>query len=152
LMLNRLLSSVLRTTPQKLTLLRSLNLETVEDLLLYYPFRYEDKSQMRPISLFNVQEINNSSGMLSAIKNERTNFGKNIQKSTFTDDQGMSIECVWFNQPYLSQQWGHPVKVMISGRVKFSNGKMSFQSPTIERWSDEQVHVGGIVPVYPFHH
>lgn len=147
-MLNTPLSTALRTTPAKLTLLKGMGLTRVEDLLKHYPFRYEDKSEIRPVSLFNLQEINNSKGKLSPIKNHLTKFGKKIQKATFTDEEGMSIECVWFNQPFLAQQWSIPMTVMISGRVKMNMGRMSFQSPTIERWSDELVHTGAIVPVY----
>jgi len=147
-MLNTPLSTALRTTPAKLTLLKGMGLMRVEDLLKHYPFRYEDKSEIRPVSLFNLQEINNSKGQLSPIKNHLTKFGKKIQKATFTDEEGLSIECVWFNQPFLCQQWSIPMTVMISGKVKMNMGRMSFQSPTIERWSDERVHTGAIVPVY----
>jgi len=147
-MLQQSLSSVLRTTAAKITLLKSLGLKSVRDLLLYYPFRYEDKSRITPINLFNLQETNNSRGRLSPIKNERTKHGKMIQKASFTDEEGASIECVWFNQPFLASQWDFPRKVMISGKVKYSNGKMTFVSPVIEPWSEEQIHTAAIVPTY----
>lgn len=147
-MLSTPLNSALRTTAQKITLLRSMGLKNVRDLLLHYPFRYEDKTQIRTISLFNLKEANTSVGTLQPIKNEKTKFGKKIQRSRFTDQDGMTIECVWFNQPFLAQQWSTTTKVLLSGKVKYSNGRMSYQSPTIERWSKNHVHAGGIIPVY----
>ena len=147
-MLKTPLQQVLRTTAQKLSLLKSIGLITVEDLLLFYPFRYEDKSRITPINLFNLKEVNNAQGMLSAIQNGRTKTGKSIQKATFTDEEGSSVECVWFNQPFLAQQWAVSRKVLISGKVKYERGKMTFMAPTIEPWKEEQVHTGGIVPVY----
>lgn len=147
-MLKLSLSSVLRTTSQKITLLKSMGFKTVEDLLLHYPFRYEDKSRITAINLFSLQETNNSRGRLSAIKNERTKTGKMIQKATFTDEEGAAIECVWFNQPFLANQWDFPRKVMISGKVKYSNGRMTFVSPVIEPWTEEQIHTAAIVPTY----
>lgn len=147
-MLDRKLSSALRTTPAKLLLLRSMGLQTVKDLLLHYPFRYEDKSELRSIALFNLQETNTSRGMLSPIRNEKTKFGKLIQRATFTDESGASADCIWFNQPYLPQQWGVSSKVLISGKVKLNQGRLSFQSPVMETWSEEQIHTGSIVPTY----
>lgn len=146
--LRKALSSALRSTPQKITLLASMGLKTVEDLLLFYPFRYEDKSELRTINLFNLQEINTSRGMLGPIRNEQTKFGKTIQKATFTDETGASAECVWFNQPFLPQQWSRSMKVMISGKAKHANGRMSFVSPVIEAWKEEQLHTGSIIPIY----
>jgi ATP-dependent DNA helicase RecG len=125
-----------------------MGLRTAKDLLLHYPFRYEDKSRITAINLFNVQETNNSKGRLSPIKNEKTKFGKLIQKATFTDEEGASIECVWFNQPFLAQQWPITQKVMISGKVKYGNGRMTFMAPVVEVWTEDQIHTGAIVPTY----
>jgi len=147
-MLQKKLSSALRTTPAKLLLLKAMGIQTVQDLLLHYPFRYEDKSELRTVALFNLQETNTAKGMLSPIRNEKTKFGKTIQKATFTDESGASVGCVWFNQPYLPQQWSISRKVLISGKVKLNNGRMSYQSPVIEAWSEEQIHTGAIVPIY----
>jgi ATP-dependent DNA helicase RecG len=147
-MLSRSLAIVLSTTPAKLILLKSMGLNTVEDLLLHYPFRYEDKSRITAVNMFNLKELNNSIGMLSAIKNETTKFGKKIQRATFTDQEGGTIGCIWFNQPYLAHQWSSPTQVMISGKVKYSNGRMSFQAPTIEKANKTQLHTGSIVPIY----
>ncbi|MDF2378998.1 MAG: ATP-dependent DNA helicase RecG [Candidatus Gracilibacteria bacterium] len=147
-MLKNSLSIVLRTTPAKIKLLDLMGIKTVEDLLLHYPFRYEDKSEVRTVNMFNIKELNNSRGRLSPIKNHLTKFGKKIQRATFTDEEGGTIDCVWFNQAFLATQWPVETKVMISGKVKFAMGKISFQSPTIERWKENQVHTGSIVPTY----
>lgn len=147
-MLNNSLSIVLRTTAAKIKLLESMGIKTVRDFLMHYPFRYEDKSELRNINMFHVQELNNSRGRLSPIKNHLTKHGKKIQRATFTDEEGASIDCVWFNQPFLADRWSVSTQVMISGKVKYAMGKMSFQSPTIERWKENTVHTGSIVPVY----
>ncbi len=142
------LAAVLNTTPTKLKLLHAMGLRSVEDLLLHYPFRYEDKSRITTVNMFNIKELNNSIGMLSPIKNELTKFGKKIQRATFTDQEGGTIRCIWFNQAYLAQQWSSPAQVMISGKVKYNNGLMSFQAPTIEKAHKTQLHTGSIVPIY----
>ena len=66
------LQDLLKTTSQKIKLLRSLDIHSALDLLLYFPFRHEDRSVIRPISHFNLEEINTSRGTLSRIISQRT--------------------------------------------------------------------------------
>jgi ATP-dependent DNA helicase RecG len=37
---------------------------------------------------------------------------------------------------------------MISGKVKYGNGHMTFVAPVVESWTDDQIHTGAIVPTY----
>jgi ATP-dependent DNA helicase RecG len=147
-MLDTKLASALRTTKQKLTILKSLGLETVSDLLEYYPRTYEDVSNLVPISMFSLQEKNASRGFLSPIKSVRTRYGKQVQRATFTDEEGDQIDCIWFNQKHLTRMYGSEIEVIISGKVKGSAGSLTFQSPVIEPIAKEQVHTARIVPVY----
>jgi ATP-dependent DNA helicase RecG len=142
------LSKALRTTTAKIKILKKMGLETVQDLLMYYPRTYEDKSRLVPVSYFSVKETNNAVGILSAIRGERTRNGKFIQKATFTDDEGGSCECVWFNQQFLTQMWSKEQRVLISGKAKYNYGKMSLVSPEVEKYSEHAIHTGSIVPVY----
>ncbi len=142
------MSSVLRTTKQKLELLKSMGLKTVQDLLEYYPRGYEDVSNLVPISTFSLQEKNASRGFLSPIKSVQTRHGKRIQKAVFTDKEGVQIDCIWFNQPHLARIHTTEQEVIISGRVKRGFSGLSFQAPMVEILSNNQVHTARIVPIY----
>jgi ATP-dependent DNA helicase RecG len=147
-MLKTPLAKMLRTTKQKLELLSKLGLFTVRDLLLYYPRAYEDKSVLSSISMFSVKHVNTSRGTLSPITKMTTKYGKKILKATFTDEQGASVECVWFGQFHLPQIWNRPKKVLVSGKVRWAMGKMTLQSPEVEEDTGDLLHAGGIIAVY----
>ncbi|HEC20902.1 MAG TPA: ATP-dependent DNA helicase RecG [Candidatus Peregrinibacteria bacterium] len=148
-MLQNPLSKTLSTTKAKLERLDFLSLKTVQDLLEYFPRDYEDTSKIVSISHFSLQEKNTSRGFLSPVKTTRTRYGKQIQKAVFTDLEGGNIDCIWFNQPHLARLHGHEAEVIISGKIKYALGKMTFQAPTFERISQEQIHTSRIVPIYP---
>src|SRR4030042_6375286 len=77
--------------------LKRLKLNTVEDLINHYPFRYEDLGQPKNINEINTGEIVATQGKVLQIKNIRTRFGKKLTLATINDGFG-SIEAIWFNQ------------------------------------------------------
>lgn len=143
-----MLQSLLRTTRQKTELLKTLGIRNASDLLLYFPFRYDDRSQIKPLSQFQTNETGTSKGTLSAIKNQITKNGILIQKATFTDKEGVLVECVWFRQPHLAMQWNFFQEVLISGKLQYKKKQFSFISPVLEKWSGKPIHAGTIVPIY----
>lgn len=129
--------------------MKNLGINTVEDFFLNFPFRYEDKSQIVPIHLFSLQQINTSEGILSAVKNGKTKTGKSIQKAVFTDITGAHLDCVWFHQPFLARQFPFEEKVLISGKIKMEKGNVVFIAPTVEKIEQQStLHTGGIIPIY----
>ncbi len=141
------LSSQIRTTKNHLTKLQSLGIETVKDLLLYFPRVYEDRSFFTSISNLRTDEINNIKGIISHIFFKKTKTGKSLLKAIISDKTG-SAEVVWFNQPYLQRVLKNGQEVVLSGKAKFSLGKISLQSPSFEPVKKELTHIGRIVPVY----
>jgi ATP-dependent DNA helicase RecG len=126
-----------------------MGLETVLDLLEYYPRDYEDVSELTPISLFRPNETNSCRGFLSPIQTVRTKYGKQLQKAVLTDADGAQIDCVWFHQNHLSRQYTKETEVIVSGKVKSGGVGMSFVSPMIEPIEKQQLHTARIIPVYP---
>ncbi len=147
-MLDTRLSSVLRTTKQKIELLKSMGISTVLDLLEYFPRAHEDATNLTPISLFILEENNVSRGFLSPISDVRTRHGKRIQKAVFRDSEGAEISCIWFHQAHLARMFTTEREVILSGKVKRDVSGLVFMSPTVEPVSDTQVHTARIVPVY----
>jgi len=144
-----LLSQILRTTKKHLDLLKSLGIQTVEDLLLYYPRGYTDSSEFTRIIDMKLDEMNTVLGTLTTLFSTRTRGGKSIQRATFRDETG-SINVMWFNQPFLTRMLPRNKEIILTGKLKMSAGKLVFQAPTYEmvNKSQETVHSGRIVPVY----
>lgn len=148
-MLSRKLAVVLKTTKLHLYRLSNLGLETVEDLLLYFPRAYNDTTEYCKINEIDLSEINTIQGKLTNLFNLRTKFGKKITRGIFTDETG-SIPVVWFNQPHIIRMIPQKTEIILSGKVKLSMGKPTFQSPSYEiiQRNSENLHTGRIAPVY----
>src|SRR3989338_2456710 len=82
--------------------LRKLNINTVEDLIYHFPFRYDDFSQIKTIENIQTGEVASIQGVIWQIKNVRTRSGKFVTVATVAD-QTSTIEVIWFNQPYLTK-------------------------------------------------
>ena len=147
-MLKTPVKDVLRTTGKHIKQLKNIGISYVEDLLLYFPRAYSDKRAFTKIAYAQRNEVNNFQGILSKIFMMRTKNGKNITRAVLTDDTGF-INVIWFNQPHIKRILHNGDEIILSGKVTFSFGKMTIQSPIHEKVKVEQVHTGRLVPVYP---
>src|SRR3990167_5788338 len=140
--------------------LRKLNVNTVEDLIYHFPFRYDDFSQIKTIENIQTEEIVSIQGVIWQIKNIRTRSGKFVTIATVADLSG-TIEVVWFNQPYLTQTLKPGMQISLSGKIQFDRFRPKLISPSYEtlrsnisqiesNFSQGQtLHTARLVPVYP---
>ncbi len=130
--------------------LQNLGLRTAEDLLFYFPFRYEDWSKILPISQLTYGAAGTCRGRVELIKNTRSfHKRKNITEALVSDKSG-SIKAVWFNQPFLTKILKVGDEIFLSGRVDFDRFGIHLTSPSYEkiRKGEEPTHTARIVPVY----
>ena len=145
----KLTKSLLRTTDNYIKALEKAGFLTVWDLLNHFPRDYEDRTQVLDnFSLINIKEKNTILVKLVSINSKKTANNKLLTKAVFEDKNGFMSEWVWFNRKYLSNQLGAFVwkKILISGKVKYAFGKITFQSPDFE--SDLSKVWGEILPIY----
>lgn len=148
-MLNKSLDKVLRTTSRHLGRLELLGIKTVKDFLLYFPRTYNDTREFTKITEIRTDEICTIKGQLTSLFNIRTKNGKRITRGVMTDETG-SLGVIWFNQPHLTKMLPRKSEIILSGKSKFSFGKITLQNPSHEliKKEEEQIHSGRIVPVY----
>lgn len=130
--------------------LENLGLRTAEDLLFYFPFRYEDWSKIVPISQLTYGSVGTCRGRVELIKNTRSFYRrKNITEALVSDNSG-SIKVVWFNQPYLTKILKIGDEIFLSGKVDFDRFGLHLTSPSYEKVmaNQETTHTARIVPVY----
>lgn len=136
-----------KTTAKRL---KKLGLQKAEDLLFYFPFRYEDWSKITPIGKLNYGTAATCRGRVELIKNTRSFFRKkNITEALVSDESG-SIKVVWFNQPYLSRILKIGEEIYLSGKIDLDRFGMHFTSPSYEKIKsgEESTHTARIVPIY----
>ena len=130
-------------------LLKKLGLDTIQDLLFYLPFRYEDFSQSSNIADLTPGASINIRGEIELISNKKSPRRRlNITEALIADESG-AIKAIWFNQPFLTKSFHVGDRVSLAGRVTESNGQISLVSPIMEKnTSHELIHTAGLVPNY----
>lgn len=137
-------------TGQQRRVLKSLEVQTVGELLSIQPRRYDDYSHLTSISKIKIGESVTLRVAVKDIKKVPT-FRKRFAliRAVVSDATG-SIGVTWFNQPWLLNQLKPGDEIFLSGaatyRPRFGLG---FTSPLWEPATQETLAAGTIAPVYP---
>jgi ATP-dependent DNA helicase RecG len=130
-----------------LTLAR-LGIHTLGDLLYYFPRRYIDYSQLKPINQIWYGEEITIIGMVDNIVARIIRSGRmQIVEAVISDGSG-SIRVTWFNQPWLAKRISKGAIVSLSGKVDQYLGRLVMNNPEIEQIDKENLSTNRIVPVY----
>jgi ATP-dependent DNA helicase RecG len=129
--------------------LERLGLATLGDMLTYYPRRYDDFSQMKPINRLVYGEEVTIIGTIWETHLRKIRGGQATVVRTIVSDSTGTIECSWFNQPWLAEKLRAGQQITLSGKVEQYLGRLVMQSPVWEPLDRQMLHTGRIVPVYP---
>ena len=133
--------------------LKKFAIRTVQDLLFYFPARYDDFSDIIPINEVKNGHMACVQGKIVDIQSEKS-FKKwmDITQIVIEDETGQ-IRAVWFNQPYLASSLKEDDFICLAGKVSLSKDGLFLNSPAHERinqfsTNENLTHTGRIVPVY----
>ena len=130
-------------------ILARLGLRTIQELLFYLPFRYEDFRQTKPIADLKAEESANISGEVTLIQNKRSFKKKVYLTEALVSDDSDTIKIIWFNQPFLTKNLKMGDRVSLSGKVSEQNGQIVMISPQYEKIGPAGlIHTSGLVPNY----
>ncbi len=146
--------------PARAEIFASRGIRTVEDLLYYTPFRYEDRTRLTPIRDLVPGQTTTVLATVLTCGLTRTRRGVYIYDLAARDSTGM-LRCKWFNVPYLerSKVFRQGQRVFFYGKVEldpYGTGNLQMIQPHYEILPDEEsgqgeggsLEVGRIVPVY----
>lgn len=147
--INTSLKSVPRITPKYIRVLEKLGLFTVKDLLLYLPFRYDDFSKTVPLSNDFVGQAITAEGKIIKAKNNRLFRRKmTITEIILEDQNGNFLKAVWFNQPYILENFPVGSTARFSGKLGISGKYFSMSNPAFEKSTRDATNTGRLVPIY----
>jgi len=135
--------------------LRAASLNTIDDLLNYFPRDYDDRSQVRTVDSLIPGAVNTIRGYLSSTpentnpsSKQRVGRTLTVTKAALKDSTG-DLQLVWFNQPYLKKYFRLGTEYVFTGKVKLDyRNRLQMESPDYEIFNEKQLLTGGIVPVY----
>ncbi len=133
------------------TQLAALGLETVADLLDYFPRRYDDFSKVQTIAqlrpgLVTVRAKVEHLGVRSSYKRK----GMTITEAVVSDATG-SLKLTWFQSPWIVQQLKKDEWYFFLGDLKFASNQYGITQASFEpapEANSQGKKAGSIVPIY----
>jgi len=129
--------------------LHKLGVKTIQDLVFYFPFRYDDYSQTTAISQIYQGQATTIAGKIISANTSRTWKKRMAVTEISIRDGSGTIRAVWFNQPYLRDSLTAGKQIRLSGKVSSDANGLFFSNPAWEMAAREPTHTGRLVPVYP---
>ena len=134
--------------PNNLTLLQKLGINTLGDLITFFPRNYEDRSKPKKIyELVDGEEA--LIDVVCASQMSETRFARNkvMLKMLVRDDTG---DCVltWFNQTYLRNKFKVGERYQFYGKVNIKYGRIEMARPVFDKEGLNK-NTGKIIPIYP---
>ena len=146
--------------PRIASMLLEKGITTVEDLLYYLPFRYEDRLNPRGINELKAGEM---ASVIAEVRTSGLFRTRRMPIFEMTVGQGRNtLKCIWFNATYLQDKFRAGQIVALYGKVDWSQRgveRLEILQPQFEilhdpQESDEEerkwqtLEVGRIVPIY----
>ncbi len=139
--------------PRWAKLLSKLGINTVQDLLYYFPRDYEDRRNLKKIKYIKPGSKVTIKGKVVKVEEQKPKKGLSILRVTFSDDTDV-VNGVWFNQSFLKKQFKRDKNFFLYGEVNKKSwrkyNKKEINNPVFEEISEDDVliHTGRIVPIY----
>lgn len=134
--------------PNNLPLLQKLGINTLEDLITFFPRNYEDRSKPKRIN----ELVDGEEALIDVIcasQINETRFAKNkvMLKMLVRDETG---DCVltWFNQTYLKNKFKIGERYQFYGKVSIKYGRIEMTRPVFDKQGLNK-NTGKIIPIYP---
>ena len=142
-----------------LKLLEKVGVKTLNDLLNYYPARYEDYSLISSIANLQPGEKATVTGKIISFSHKFTKRrGFTIQQAELDDGTG-KLKVVWFNQLFLKNIISPGTNLSIAGLVERQGKSLVMQNPEYEILKGQTIrqfeikmsliHTGRLLPIYP---
>lgn len=148
--------------PRLAEVLASKGIHTVDDLLHYLPFRYEDRLNPRGITELRPGEM---ATVIAEVRTSGLFRTRRMPIFQMTAGQGRArLKCIWFNATYLKDKFKPGQMVALYGKVDLDNrGELQLHQPQVEFLGEpsedgstdaaeqkaaSSLEIGRIVPIY----
>lgn len=123
-----------------------LGVHDVEELIEYFPRRYNDFSQISSIKELKPGPVT-IEAVVKQVKGRYVRRGMHITEAIASDDTD-SVRLIWFNQPYREGAIKAGQPYYISGEYQLSHSRFAIMNPGMELVSNFPVNTARLVPVY----
>lgn len=133
---------------QKASELAKLGIQSIEDLLSYYPYRYEDRSQLKPVHLLEEGNIETVLGTIVQTQELYPRRGLKMLRVTVACETG-NVLLIWFQQNHLKQKLLPGLNIIATGKIgKGTIKQLSVTDFELLEEGEQSSHFQRIIPVY----
>ena len=134
-------------TAKQLSNLKSLGINTIYDLIYYFPRAYDDRTNIKKIGELKFNEYVVLKATVMSVVNLTVRSGKKIVKAMVTDGTGI-MEILWFGMPYIKKSLKIGEEYLFIGQTKKS-AVFQLINPEYKLFSGQQkVSENEILPIY----
>ncbi len=134
--------------PAKSGSLAKIGLFTLEDLLYYFPRKYDDYRDLQPINRI---EYNQKVTAIGSVKTIHTRSARNNKikiTEVILDDGTGTLRITFFNQPFLYKRLYKGAQIVVSGKTEMYLGRLAMNNPNWEKLDQKNLFTNRIVPIY----
>ena len=134
-------------TAKQVVNLKSLGIDTIYDLIYYFPRAYDNRSNIKNIGDLTFNEYVVVKASVMSVLNMPNRSGKKIVKAMITDGTGI-MEVLWFGMPYISKSLKVGEEYIFIGQTKKSN-LFQFINPEYKLYKGQEKETAKeILPIY----
>ena len=130
---------------------RRLGVETIYDLLYFFPRAYEDRTNSKDIKNVLDDEFVVVKGKVIDVRNQYIKAGRMMFRVMLSDDTGI-LELVWFNNKFIKNNINMGDDLLVYGKIK-KTAKMQMINPEYRKIGIDGNVIGKnseqILPIYP---
>ena len=133
---------------KKAQALNKLGVFSLRDLVSFFPRKYEDRSETKPIALTcDGENVCVEAMVADTPRLTRVRRGLDLVKLRAVDDSGV-LDITYFNQPYAKDNLHRGETYVFFGKNEAGGPRRSMINPVAEKAEGERKVTGRIVPVY----
>jgi len=146
--LNAKVSTLKGIGPKKAQILSDYGMDTLGDMLYFFPRKYEDRRQEKPIRDLETGKESLFAGKIISKRYSGNPYKKNTPLNLLVDDGTGVIEVVFFHGRYIAKLLNVNQSYSFYGRISSNFDRLQCIHPEFHPLGDEG-DVRGILPVYP---
>ena len=153
------LETIFRLTPLQKTGLAKLGVETVGELIRYFPARYSSIADARTIKDLTPGEHTVVYGRVVSANTKKGWKSKIPMTEAVIEDGTGRLKAIWFHQAYIAKKLTPDAMVKLSGKIDERNGSLYIANPEFEMVTTSSIDEGNslfagdtpasLYPVYP---
>ena len=133
---------------KKAQALNKLGVFSLRDLVSFFPRKYEDRSECKPIALTcDGESVCVEAMVADTPRLTRVRRGLDLVKLRAVDDSGV-LDITYFNMPYAKDNLHRGESYVFYGKIEANGPRRSMVNPVAEKAEGERKVTGRIVPVY----